>query len=296
MSRLPRRSRPGFTLIELLVVIAIIAILISLLLPAVQQARASARMTQCKNNLKQIGLAMHNYHDMYTCLPMGANLQIYGPFVAILPFMEQSTVQDLYDFDLYYTEPENLEAINRTLPVYLCPEMNLPRDVPESECDEPGGPSSYGASMGIHNGFDGMAYADPKGLFTGYNGFDAAVPIPFSRVRDGLSVTIMVGEFNYQLEDYLWSAFSCPSLGGEPRWGSARWAPAYPGISLGCTAGDFNVNLSANRETWRSDHAGGANFLHADGSVHFFSENIDADLLDALATRSGDEIVNDLFE
>ena len=296
MCAVAHRNRRGFTLIELLVVIAIIAILISLLMPAVQQAREASRQTKCKNNLKQIGLALHNYHEQYDSLPMGANTQIYGPLVAILPFMEQANLQNLYNFDLYYTEPENLEAIDRTLPAYLCPTMVIPRAVPKAACDEPGGPSSYGLSMGVNNGFEGFAIVDPEGLFAGYNGFGNSVPIRFTRVKDGLTTTIMGGEFNYGLEDYLWSAFSCPTLAGKPRWGGHRWAPGYPGVSLGTTAGDFNVNLNANRETWRSDHPEGVNMLFADGAVRFLGESIDADLLDALATRAGGEKdVNKLF-
>ena len=147
MCRSVVRSQRGFTLIELLVVIAIIAILVALLLPAVQQAREAARRTQCKNNLKQIGLAMHNYHDVYRTFPMGANSQIYGPFVAILPYIEQANLQGLYDFNLYYTHPDNADAINRNVQVYLCPSMVIPRDVPAAECNEPGAASSYGCSM-----------------------------------------------------------------------------------------------------------------------------------------------------
>ena len=104
------RHRAGFTLIELLVVIAIIAILVGLLLPAVQQAREAARRSQCKSNLKQIGIAMHNYHGIYSCLPMGMNSQVYGLFVAILPNLEAASVQTLYNFDLYYTDTANRQG------------------------------------------------------------------------------------------------------------------------------------------------------------------------------------------
>ncbi len=283
------RRRFGFTLIELLVVIAIIAILIALLLPAVQQAREAARRSSCQNNLKQIALAMHNYHDTYSTLPMGMNPQIYGPLVAILPNLDQTNLQQLYDFNQYYTTPVNLNAINQTLQVYLCPTMTLPRSVPDSPCDEPGGPSSYGCSIGTNN-------LGTDGLFDGYANFSAPRPVRFRDIRDGQTNTIMIGEFNYRLEDYTWSAFSCPgdaSKHGQSRWGSYRWAPAYPGVSLGDTSGDFNVNLSANRGTWRSDHAGGAQFALGDGSVRFIGENISAVVLDRLATRAGGEVIGD---
>ncbi len=285
------RYQRGFTLIELLVVIAIIAILISLLMPAVQQAREAARSTSCRNNMKQIGLAMHNYHDVYTTLPLGTNPQLYGPLVAILPHLDQAAVQDLYDFDLYYTNPKNLEAINRSIPLYLCPTMILPRGVPNEPCNEAGGPTSYGGSMGT------SASAD-DGLFSGYGGFRAPVPTRFRDISDGMTNTIMCGEFNYQLPDYVWSAFSCrsdPSASGKARFGSYRWAPGYPGVSLGDTSGDFNVNEKANRLTWRSDHHGGANFLLADGSVKFVNENIDSEVLDNLAARNDGEVVAGSF-
>ncbi|WP_299467265.1 DUF1559 domain-containing protein [uncultured Gimesia sp.] len=290
------RSKPkrAFTLIELLVVIAIIAILIALLLPAVQQAREAARRSSCKNNLKQIGLAMHNYHDVYATLPMGMNTQFYSPLVAILPFLDQTNLQNLYDFDLYYTDPANLDALNRTITIYLCPTMVLPRSVPFVPCDEKGGPTSYGASMGLHSGSAG----DPDGMFNGYDSYTAPKATRFRDVTDGLTNTIMCGEFNYRLEDYLWSSSSSscatdPASQGTPRWGSHRWGGGYPGVALGDTGGDFNVNLSANRSTWRSDHVGGAHFLLGDGAVRFVSENIDAGTLDALATKSGGEVIGE---
>ncbi|APZ96511.1 DUF1559 domain-containing protein [Fuerstiella marisgermanici] len=288
-TRAPFQSQRGFTLTELLVVIAIIAILISLLLPAVQQAREAARRTQCKNNLKQIGFALHNYHDVYTTFPMGANSQIYGPLVAVLPYLDQANLQDLYDFDVYYTHANNRDAINTMVPAYLCPTMVLKRAVPEEVCDEPGAPSSYGMSMGTHNG----AATASDGMFSGYDGFSAPRPVRIRDVTDGTTNTIMVGEFNFQLEDYLWSAFTCPPLAGESRWGAHRWAPGYPGVGLGSTSGDFNVNLNANRETWRSDHVGGAQFLLGDGSCRFVSENINAETLDNLAARADGNVVGE---
>src|SRR5688500_9228146 len=112
-----RRSRSGFTLIELLVVIAIIAVLIALLLPAVQQAREAARRTQCKNNLKQLGLAMHNYHDTYLYFPMGwmfdqrsAIPNAHGWGVMVLPFLEQGNLTNIYNYNHVFAAPEGILA------------------------------------------------------------------------------------------------------------------------------------------------------------------------------------------
>jgi prepilin-type N-terminal cleavage/methylation domain-containing protein len=283
-------SRRGFTLIELLVVIAIIAILVALLLPAVQQAREAARRSSCKNNLKQIALAMHNYHDQYTVFPMGVNSQIYGPLVAIMPNLDQANVQSLYDFGKYYTGPENAPVINQKIGVYLCPSMTLPRSVPHPTCNEVGAPTSYGLSMGTTAGASGST----DGIFEGYSYM--GVSRKMRDVLDGTSSTILGGEWNYKLEDYLWSSFSTscasdPTQVGTPRWGGYRWGGGYPSVSLGYIAGRLNDNRNANSATWRSDHRGGVQLFLVDGSVRFVSDSIEQNTLKALATRAGSEVI-----
>lgn len=297
MLHFEEKPKKGFTLIELLVVIAIIAILIALLLPAVQRAREAARRTQCRNNLKQIGLALNNYENQFSSFPLGCNPNIYAPLTAILPHMEQSNLQNLYDFEAYYTDGENEEVLNSTITAYMCPTMTLPREVPEPVCGETGGPTSYALSMGVHGGVTGAGYADPGGMFSGYNGLQSPKAIKHRDVSDGTSHTILGGEVNFQLEDYKWSSFgpyaTCASdisLNGASRWGGHRWGVAYPDVSLASSNGDFCVNTNANRGTWRSDHTGGAHMMMVDGSVHFITKGIDRNLLEALHTRNGKEV------
>lgn len=137
-----RRCASGFTLIELLVVIAIIAVLVALLLPAVQQAREAARRSQCKNQLKQIGLALHNYHDSYRSFPPG-NVTMGNCCgspcgtnwaISILPFMDQAPLYQQYNFDKYNEDPENQAVRETILPVFNCPsDINAgKRERPES--------------------------------------------------------------------------------------------------------------------------------------------------------------------
>jgi prepilin-type N-terminal cleavage/methylation domain-containing protein len=123
-----RGGRRGFTLIELLVVIAIIAILIALLLPAVQQAREAARRTQCKNNLKQIGIALHNYHDVARSLPPGrvrvpvdGQGRCYSAYAFLLPHLEAQNLYRMIDFDLNPEDPANAAAMDQTISYFLCP-------------------------------------------------------------------------------------------------------------------------------------------------------------------------------
>ncbi|MCA9015641.1 MAG: DUF1559 domain-containing protein [Planctomycetaceae bacterium] len=303
---LPRpKPRRAFTLIELLVVIAIIAILIALLLPAVQQAREAARRTQCKNNLKQIGLAIHNYNDVYTCLP-NANCGISETsggslFVSILPFIDQANAYKLFDFNLSNSDPYNVAVTSQVLPFYMCPTSPMRRAVPGCSSDSGRAPGHYAVCGGTEDyNIYWSYYGDPNPVQNGaivYTGSTAG-KIRFRDITDGSSNTLMIGETAYNLPDYKFSSGSCS---GQSRYSFTYWSNPYPGSTVCNTKGDFNPKDVANdsiydsswTSSFRSDHVGGVQFTFVDGSVHFISENIDASLLDALATRNGGEVISD---
>jgi prepilin-type N-terminal cleavage/methylation domain-containing protein len=301
---MPRPSRPlGFTLIELLVVIAIIAILIALLLPAVQQAREAARRTQCRNNLKQIGLAIHNYHDVYSRLPMNdpngtqASLSI---FTAILPNLDLANTYQRYDFARSNSHPANVEAVGQRIPSYTCPSASFRREVPISGCDFTPGVSigraagTYAASSGTGNPYGPLTgWVNPvdgpnNGAIT--NGRSGG--INFRDITDGLSNTLMVGESAWIFPDYLFTSGPCA---GQIRWGFTMWSSPYPASTHFTTQGTFNPkrwisSAAGTIRNFRSEHIGGAHFLLSDGSVRFVSENVDKGTLDAAASRAAGEV------
>ena len=282
----PRKK--GFSLVELLVVIAILGILIAFILPAVQAAREAARRSQCANHLRQVGIAMYQYHDANGALP---NATFYGTtflsaFTAVLPYVEEKVKFDAYDLSLPYRSTENLAIIERAIPVYLCPTMNLPRSVPDADsaCDEYGAPGSYAVSTGTENPWNGPH----NGAFI----FARSGVTRFKSISDGLSKTLLIGELNYGLTNYNWGA--CKNR--ETRWGATRWGAGYPGVSLATTSGRFNsdrlISGFAEFVTFRSDHPDGAHFAMADASVHFVAETIDPATLDALSTRAGGDVID----
>lgn len=258
------RHQAGFTLVELLVVIAIIAILVALLLPAVFASVESARRSQCSNNLKQIGLAVHTFHTTKRHIPyQRPGTTLFSPFTSLLPFLEQDAMASRYDAAKPPTHPDNLPVTSVPLQTYLCPSMRMPSTPPASTAY-----SSYVASIGSSYNWE---------VFSGkVNGFFAVTEkMRFKNISDGLSNTIAVGEQGYQLQDY-------PGPGQVG--GGTSWPFGYPATCFGSAYNRMNHKLHVTNPirasglgSFRSDHPGGCNFVFGDGAVHFLTDDINQD-------------------
>jgi prepilin-type N-terminal cleavage/methylation domain-containing protein/prepilin-type processing-associated H-X9-DG protein len=268
MARPSRRS--AFTLIELLVVIAIIAILIGLLLPAVQKVREAAARMKCSNNLKQIGLAMHMYQDSYQKLPPGwvTSATGNGPSpgwswsVVILPYIEQAPLFQLINPDLNGATgaPATNATLQTPLSIYRCPSDGTSLNINASL-------QSYGMSNYVIN----REVLGP-GRTDGSNIPNA---LSIQGISDGSSNTIVVGERDFVRNiAAVWgvrSSVTSASYEGRPGSGINPLNPATPP-----TSGTGN----AQRLAFNSMHTGGANFLFGDGSVHFLPQTLSADATD----------------
>lgn len=295
-----RNASRGFTLIELLVVISIIGILVGLLLPAVQAAREAARRMQCSNNLKQIGLAMHNYESAYRSFPPGS---IYSNFISgfasILPHLEQGNTYLSYDFSLYYTHPYNRAVSQQKIATYICPSVDFHREVPANVFTSSGNPIEVGGgSTYLLNEGTGSYMTNNDGMFGAIWGtigttHYASRFVRFRDITDGTSNTFAVGETTYDFKDFLWSSSTPGGLAGTTRWGTARWIVGYPRVAMGSTEYPLNVHVMPNIGGYTSMHNGGLEFLFADGSVRFISNHTARSTVDALSTRATGEVISD---
>lgn len=303
-------TRRAFTLVELLVVIAIIGILIGLLLPAVQAAREAARRMQCTNNLKQIGLALHNYHDVNGAFPSawrgycadGKKPCVYGApgwawSAAILPFMEQNSLYSQADLKAPITTDRNAVARTLWLKAFACPSessvgktFNLAESgLLEADHDHDHGcdhlksivfaSANYAASLGTTDVHDAEDYEDggiyEDTVFESNGAFFHNSELGMNAFTDGTSATIFIGERVAKKKHF------------------TTWAgmPAGDGCLPALVSGTFygGFHNDGNRHGFSSNHSGGANFLFGDGAARFLSSTIDDATVRALATRSGGE-------
>lgn len=320
------RNRRGFTLIELLVVIAIIAILIALLLPAVQQAREAARRTQCKNNMKQLALALHNYESTHMSFPpsrLDPNVEIednpgndsayHSWTTMILPYIEQGNLGTILDYNRAWSSLANRPAVSRQLAAFQC------TSTPGSDRQDPSwvvgaAAGDYGSVNEVKKKVytDVLGVADP-GDRSRAGVLAKGVKNKIRDVTDGTSNSIMLAEAAGQPEVFttagrmnaarfaLYSDDKVVDLGGgryAPADGTG-WADPDCGFSInGATAdgldkyGPYMINKINVSEVF-SFHIGGAQVALADGSVRFLSENVDTNLFVSLCTRAGGEVTGE---
>jgi prepilin-type N-terminal cleavage/methylation domain-containing protein len=294
------RARRGFTLIELLVVIAIIAILIALLLPAVQQAREAARRSQCKNNLKQLGLALHNYHEQAGTMPSGwigvdpatrrpdvEGLNGFGWGTMILPSLDQAPLYNTFNFFVGINDPLNLTPRTANMTLYRCPSDTGPQRwtiLDESDGTTPLAELSLGNYVGSYGtGELHDCEGQPSPFVCHGNGvFAHNSKIRFADMTDGVSTTILVGERRTDVTQGWHSTWTGVIAGGEEA------AVRILGVS------DHTPNHPDNHfDDFSSHHVGGAHFLLGDGAVRFIGQNIDLGVYQHLATRAGGDFVSD---
>ncbi len=307
----------GFTLIELLVVIAIIAILVALLLPAVQQAREAARRTSCKNNLKQLGIAMHNFHDVHGVIPASSfpqristspdpdpewRYKRFSGFTVLLPFLEQHALHDAFNIEQDYEHTDNrtVELEHSPISVYFCPSRRSLEKTPTTFnaarqnrhrgdyafCG--GGELPDGTQSHVHSN---LSSDRGNGMFVmprvdGNRAWRKPGQLTFAAVTDGLSNTFAIGEkrvreYRNDSGNLIDNAGSTTIDGPNYLWGhfTSRNAASPMNRPITSSWGNYDANFG-------SEHKGGAQFLFGDGAVHFISENINFELYNLLASRN----------
>jgi prepilin-type N-terminal cleavage/methylation domain-containing protein/prepilin-type processing-associated H-X9-DG protein len=315
------RRRRGFTLVELLVVIAIIGVLVGLLLPAVQAARETARRIHCASNVKQIGLALHNYHAAHRSFPPANYTLSEGVCyadqvvanggrpetaanwaIALLPYVEQEPLYRAYDFDQFNEAAENRRVRETSVPAYVCPadldatETAVPATGPAGRyaLSVPFMPGSYRAVSGRSDGENFLDSAEylhyPRSWFGPLHtvGIRGLVPETIDNIRDGTSSTLLVGESTTRSQPqyrtfwaYSYAYFSVSSAVAQPR---TLW-----GDYDRCKAADGQGHSSPCKRGWGAMHPGGLNFVLCDGSARFLATDVDPELFATMATIAGNE-------
>jgi prepilin-type N-terminal cleavage/methylation domain-containing protein len=297
-------NKQAFTLVELLVVIAIIGVLVALLLPAIQAARESARLTQCKNNLRQHGVALQSHHSARQYLPSGWNDEGLGWSGSILPYMEHQK-----EFEQIRNATGNIDwsdglstekLLGVVISVFRCPTMiqeEYLQDGSGSNAIAARVPASYGACASSEVTSDSTASAVPgtpsfqspsfwhDGIFYGNS------ETRFQRVSDGLSNTIMVGERHTDIDlEIQGNSMDYWSIGSPQIDGGNEWSEFVGGTGVA-----FNSWQDARVTGWQVEiafgswHHGLAQFVFADGSVHTLVDDIDQKVYAALGSRNGEE-------
>jgi prepilin-type processing-associated H-X9-DG protein len=297
-------KRAAITLIELLVVLAIIAVLIGLMLSAVQQVRQSAARIQCAHQLRQMGLACHNYHDAVGTFPPGyaawrsadplATSPGWGWASFLLPYLEQDALYQQIDFTQPIEAPVNAARLT-AIRLFLCPsdpQVPLTFSITDSSgrTVTEAAPTSYAVCYGsgeldeVPGPKEGIFYRNSR--------------IRLTDVTDGTSTTIMAGDRHWSHAMASWTgAVNRGIIRGGPLnvWRSSPEA-AYPAPNFCCVqANGINVvhDCDGSLDEFFSWHPGGVNVLFADGGVHFLHQQINLDVLQALGTRAGGEVVNE---
>ena len=307
-----RKPKSGFTLVELLVVITIIGILIALLLPAVQAAREAARRMQCGNNLKQIGLALHNYHDVYNSLPAGitrANMTLYCSITTnLLPYIEQQALYDAFDWKQSTLDNQTFKGTSNYIGGTVIPSYVCPSDIHEPRNSSGMAYFNYGASSGPSylqndnpscscpsyinwdNKYGLNSRANPGPSAPGpFNVNFKSIPSSFIDVRDGLSNTILFGEVRPLHADAVAAGWA---IANNAQGGFSTVVPLNYDTSNPKAGMDPDGNSCHSACNWtmefgfRSAHPGIVQFVFGDGAVHSLDETMDHQLYQYLGGQN----------
>lgn len=324
----PSQTRAGFTLIELLVVIAIIAVLIALLLPAVQQAREAARRTQCKNNLKQLGLSLQNFHDNLKHFPAGAQNDVLKRgesvppatgyirgtswIVFILPYMDQAALYKRYDFTQAYNSVANgAFGASVILPAIYCPSGPQPRQYLDPNTNLTTNPSTHyygvmGPNLGANPSvvtLNGKTYSHVVGNPTANDAYSTTGLLGQYRDNPGSVTTGFYTSFA-MIRDGSSNTFIVAELAktlptGVPNqyrsWirGNNGGSGTTKNVRYPINSTFYNGSNNFNDISFGADHVGGCHFAMADGTVRFINQSIDLSLYQSLASRQSGEPVTD---